>query len=235
MLPMPGGQDKVASLLEGNLGSLRLPEAPTLPGASPIGGLACPLGQNMSPSLTTPNCGNAVCSPGGFVGSPEMTPFSSAQSKLGGLSEMDEWAWEMGSQQSVPSAWSHPSTVHSSVSKVSSAGGGLIPGLAEGQRLSSVKPTGVPISGGKIVVKLRKEVPQGYWDRLEIILVNGPSQKRLKPTGVKKGKTLCIEVPAGMKPGDYDVRLVFAEKMLHGAIPLSIGDGCDEESEDEDD
>lgn len=82
---------------------------------------------------------------------------------------MNEWAWEMGSQCSVPSAWSKPSTVHSSVSKLSSATGeGLIPGLVDGQRLSTVKPAWVPTTGGKVVVSLHKEVPQGFWDRREL-------------------------------------------------------------------
>eukprot|EP00434_Breviolum_minutum_P015531 symbB.v1.2.013677.t1/scaffold971.1/size148033/5 len=166
--------------------------------------------------------------------------------------DMNEWAWEMGSQCSVPSAWSKPSTLHSSVSKLSSAtGDGLIPGLVDGQRLSSVKPISVPTSGGKVVVSLRKEaelfepsgdmcdlfiawksqVPQGFWDRLAIFLVNGPVQKRLTPTGVKRGKKLCVEVPSGMEPGDYDVRLAFGEKIIHGAIPLAVRDGDGEEED----
>lgn len=40
----------------------------------------------------------------------------------------------------------------------------------------------------------------------------------LRPTGVKKGKKLCVEVPSGMEPGDYDVRLAFGEKIIHGAL-----------------
>mmetsp|Transcript_133580 Transcript_133580/g.188763 ORF Transcript_133580/g.188763 Transcript_133580/m.188763 type:complete len:234 (+) Transcript_133580:41-742(+) len=202
----------------------RIPEAPMLPEASPLGGLICPLGPNASPTLTTPQYGD---SPKGFGDVSE-------QSKLGALSDMNEWAWEMGSQCSVPSAWSKPSTVHSSISKLSNATGeGLIPGLVDGQRLSSVKPCAVPTSGGKVVVSLRKEVPQGFWDRLGIVLVNGPVQKKLVPTGVKKGKKLCVEVPSGMESGDYDVRLAFGEKIIHGAIPLAVRDG-DEEEADED-
>ncbi|CAE7306685.1 unnamed protein product [Symbiodinium necroappetens] len=205
----------------------RIPEAPMLPEASPLGGLICPLGPNASPTLTTPQCGDY--SPKGFGD-------VSKQSKLGALSDMNEWAWEMGSQCSVPSAWSKPSTVHSSISKLSTATGeGLIPGLVDGQRLSSVKPCAVPTSGGKVVVSLRKEVPQGFWDRLGIVLVNGPVQKKLVPTGVKKGKKLCVEVPAGMESGDYDVRLAFGEKIIHGAIPLAVRDGDEEADEDLDD
>eukprot|EP00438_Fugacium_kawagutii_P034965 Skav202203 [mRNA] locus=scaffold2207:68295:96968:- [translate_table: standard] len=187
----------------------RIPQAPLLPEASPLGGLTCPLGPGASPTLTTPQRGGANISPKGFG---ETTPFSAASNKLGALG--------------VPSAWSKPSTVHSSVSKLSTATGeGLIPGLVDGQRLSSVKPSVVPTSGGKVVVSLRKEVPQGFWDRLAIFLVNGPVQKRLTPTGVKKGKKLCVEVPFGMESGDYDVRLAFGEKIIHGAIPLAVRDG----------
>lgn len=76
---------------------------------------------------------------------------------------------------------------------------------------------------------LRKEVPQGYWDTLSIVLVNLPVSLTLKPTGIKKGKKLCIEIPPGMKPEDYDVRLKFGEKIIHGSIPLTIRD--DEEGE----
>eukprot|EP00435_Cladocopium_sp_Y103_P056522 s528_g19.t1 len=208
----------------------RIPEAPMLPEASPLGGLACPLGPGSSPTLTTPQCNGSNISPKGFG---DTTPFSAASNKLGALGDMNEWAWEMGSQCSVPSAWSKPSTVHSSVSKLSTATGeGLIPGLVDGQRLSSVKPPAVPTSGGKVVVSLRKEVPQGFWDRLAIFLVNGPVQKRLTPTGVKRGKKLCVEVPFGMEPGDYDVRLAFGEKIIHGAIPLAVRDGDGEEEDD---
>mmetsp|Transcript_55826 Transcript_55826/g.104741 ORF Transcript_55826/g.104741 Transcript_55826/m.104741 type:complete len:241 (-) Transcript_55826:51-773(-) len=214
---------------------LRMPEAPVLPEASPLGGLICPLGPNASPTLTTPQCGNSRLSPKGFG---DELPFAAAQGKLGalgGLGDVDGWAWEVGSQCSMPSAWSKPSTVHSSISKLSTATGeGLIPGLVDGQRLSSVKPCAVPTTGGKVVVSLRKEVPQGFWDRLGIVLVNGPVQKKLTPTGVKKGKKLCVEVPAGMEPGDYDVRLSFGEKIIHGAIPLAVRDGDEEEMEDED-
>eukprot|EP00441_Pelagodinium_beii_P045278 CAMPEP_0197624710 /NCGR_PEP_ID=MMETSP1338-20131121/4263_1 /TAXON_ID=43686 ORGANISM="Pelagodinium beii, Strain RCC1491" /NCGR_SAMPLE_ID=MMETSP1338 /ASSEMBLY_ACC=CAM_ASM_000754 /LENGTH=218 /DNA_ID=CAMNT_0043194905 /DNA_START=12 /DNA_END=664 /DNA_ORIENTATION=+ len=208
-LPIRGKEDDLRNV----------PEAPSLHQASPLPDMVCPLGPNSSPHLTTPlwNNANPNGSPGGF-GS-EGTPFSSAQNQLGGLCEMDQWGWEMGSEAgSMPSAWSKPSTVQSSVSKMSSNNGdGLIPGLVDGQRLSSVKPAGVPTKGGKVVVSLRKEVPQGFWDRLGIFLVNGPVQKKLTPTGVKKGKKLCIEVPPGMTPGDYDVRLAFGEKIIHGA------------------
>eukprot|EP00930_Biecheleria_cincta_P057819 TRINITY_DN43692_c0_g1_i1.p1 TRINITY_DN43692_c0_g1~~TRINITY_DN43692_c0_g1_i1.p1 ORF type:complete len:245 (+),score=41.00 TRINITY_DN43692_c0_g1_i1:34-768(+) len=230
-VPLPSNEDN---------SNLRIPEAPNLPEASPLGGLACPIGANVSPNLITPHLNNANRRREGsdLDSDGEQPPLSSAKNKLGSLGQMNEWAWEMGSEAgSVPSAWSKPSTVHSSVSRISSAtGDGLIPGLVDGQRLSSVKPAQVPTDGGKVVVSLRREVPQGFWDRLGIVLVNGPVQKKLTPTGVKNGKKLCIEVPAGMVPGDYDVRLAFGEKIIHGAIPLTIGEGLgDDDDEDLDD
>lgn len=36
--------------------------------------------------------------------------------------------------------------------------------------------------------------------------------------GIKKGKKLCIDVPP-LSPDDYDVRLKFGEKIIHGALP----------------
>jgi len=207
---------------------------PTLPQASPIGDIACPLGPFMSPRLTTPAWLSASakdCPTSSPVGKP-------GGGKLGGLAQIDQWAWEMGSEAgSVPSVWSKPSTLHSSVSRISTASGeGLIPGLIEGQRLSAVNPSNVPIAGGKVIVSLHKEVPQGYWDHVGIVLVNGPTQVKVKPSSIKKGKKLCIEVPSGLSPGDYDVRLSFNSKLIHGAIPLTVGteseaDGSDGEQE----
>lgn len=189
-----------------------------------MGNIACPIGLALSPQLTTPHWNPPMP---GFDTTPTPCSTSADPGLLGGLSQIDKWAWEVGSEAgSVPSAWSKPSTVHSSVSRISNAtGDGLIPGLLDGQRLSSVKPTSVPASGGCVVVALRKEVPQGHWDKLAIVLVNGPVQRRLIPTGIKKGKRLCVQIPDGMEPGDYDVRLSFADKIIHGAIPLAIRDG----------
>eukprot|EP00448_Togula_jolla_P007449 CAMPEP_0170606482 /NCGR_PEP_ID=MMETSP0224-20130122/20536_1 /TAXON_ID=285029 /ORGANISM="Togula jolla, Strain CCCM 725" /LENGTH=238 /DNA_ID=CAMNT_0010931567 /DNA_START=8 /DNA_END=724 /DNA_ORIENTATION=+ len=213
----------------------QLPVSPQLPYASPVGDIACPLGPAMSPHLTTPAWPPAWAAETSD-GFPARAPNTGNRgpSQLAELMEIDKWAWEVGSEAgSLPSAWSKPSTMASSKhsSRISSTtGDGLIPGLVDGQRLSGVKPSSVPTAGGKVVVSLRKEVPQGYWDNLEIVLVNGPVQVRLKPTGIKKGKKLCVEVPAGLQTGDYDVRLSFHNKIIHGAIPLSVRDG---ESDDE--
>merc|ERR1740117_894267 len=146
---------------------------------------------------------------------------------LGGLAEVDSWAWEMGSD--VGSLCSKSTAQSAARSSASSRlnGDELIPGLIDGQRLHSLKPLLLSAaSGGKLVVGLKKQVPQGYWDHLEIVLVSGPTQVKLKPVGVKKGKKLCVQVPGGsLAPGDYDVRLVFAQKMLHGAMTLEVCDG----------
>jgi len=210
-------------------------ETPKLPCASPVGDIVCPIGEAIDPRLTTPAWQQA--GPSDFP--PWPTP--GAKGQFGGLSQIDTWAWEMGSEVgSVPSAWSKATssrTGQSGTSRLSSATGhdGLIPGLVEGQRLSSVKPTNVSTRGGKVVVNLRKEVPQGYWDTLSVVLVNLPVSLTLKPTGIKKGKKLCVEVPPGMKPDDYDVRLKFGEKIIHGSIPLSIRDDDEDGEVDMDD
>jgi len=214
---------------------------PRLPCASPIAGeLVCPLGEAPSPNLTTPLWnpaeGNVAWPPQkGQLGRES----SANKGPLGSLSQIDAWAWEVGSDVgSLPSAWSKATssrTGKSSLSKMSSATGadGYIPGLVDGQRLSAVKPSTVPTRGGKVVVSLRKEVPQGYWDTLSIVLVKLPSSVTLRPTGIKNGRKLCIEVPP-LNPDDYDVRLKFGEKIIHGAIPLSVRDD-DEDIEMDDD
>mmetsp|Transcript_25201 Transcript_25201/g.72267 ORF Transcript_25201/g.72267 Transcript_25201/m.72267 type:complete len:222 (-) Transcript_25201:40-705(-) len=211
----------------------RVISPPKLPCASPVGELVCPLGEAADPHLTTPAWPSATAGADCF-GQP-------SSEVIGGLSQIDSWAWEMGSEAgSMPSAWSKATsrqTGHSTARSISSAtGDGLIPGYVDGQRLSTVKPSTVPTSGGKIVVSLRKEVPQGYWDTISVVLVNLPAQVTLKPEGIKKGKKLCIEVPPGMKPDDYDVRLKFGEKIIQGSIPLCIRDGDEvDDMEDDDD
>lgn len=210
-------------------------EAPKLPIASPVGDIVCPIGQAMDPHLTTPAWAPADQTFPPFAGALGVGGSTATQ---GGLNQIDTWAWEMGSE--APSAWSKATsnrTGQSGVSRLSSSTGtdGLIPGLVDGQRLSAVKPSSVPSCGGKVVVCLRKEVPQGYWDTLSVVLVNLPESVTLKPTGIKKGKKLCVEVPAGLKPNDYDVRLKVGEKIIHGSIPLSIRDDEDQDEMDDDD
>lgn len=179
-------------------------------------------------SMQRPISANSVSGLGNFPGG----------NALGGLSQVDQWAWEIGSEAgSIPSVWSRASTQNSnrsgatSHSRISNAAGdGLIPGLIEGQRLSYVKPTMVPTSGGKVVVVLRKQVPQGFWDHIGIVLVQNPQQVKLRPTSIKKGKKLYLEVPGGLAVGDYDVRLSFAGKMIHGSLLLAVCDTEDEEN-----
>jgi len=217
----------------GKINAAELLKAPSLPSASPIADIACPFGLAMSPMLTTPQW---ICEASNNGELKRTEDKLERLSPFGSLGQVDQWAWEMGSEAgSMPSAWSKPSTKHSSAKSCSAEGDGLNHAqLLEAQRLSYVKPPSVSASGGRVIVGLRKEVPQGYWDHIEIILVCGPAQVKIKPTGIKKGKKLCVEVPGGLQPGDYDVRLVFAQKMLHGAISLVLhGDTDDLDPEEE--
>mmetsp|Transcript_51107 Transcript_51107/g.150703 ORF Transcript_51107/g.150703 Transcript_51107/m.150703 type:complete len:282 (+) Transcript_51107:27-872(+) len=212
--------------------------SPRLPCASPLDNLACPLGNGEDPFLTTPAVGSAKVGHNGD--NPVAALAAGSKGFIGELGNIDKWAWEVGSEAgSMPSTWSKATSrtgTQSTVKSMSTAlGDGLIPGLVDGQRLSTVKPSYVPTAGGKVIVTLRKEVPQGYWDTLSIVLVNLPVQITLKPTGIKKGKKLCVEVPSGMKEGDYDVRLKFGDKIIHGSIPLSVQDGNEEDMDEEDD
>lgn len=101
---------------------------------------------------------------------------------------------------------------------------------------SYIKPQEVPVAeGGTVIIGLRKEIPEMWWNQVEILLVGGKEgQVTLKPSGIRKGKKLCIRVPPGLECRDYDVRVVFAGKILHGAIPLAVRGDSDSENEDED-
>mmetsp|Transcript_40809 Transcript_40809/g.105576 ORF Transcript_40809/g.105576 Transcript_40809/m.105576 type:complete len:255 (-) Transcript_40809:220-984(-) len=213
--------------------SLAIPRAPHPPGASPLAGLTNPLGPSLSPHPTTPAWGAPVPpsdggpAPGSPVGGGSNGATASAT--LGGLNIIEQWAWELGSEAgSVPSLCSAPSTTHSAKSRLSNAAGD-ISSMLDGQRLSTVRPSTIASDGGRAVVRLRKEVPQGYWDHVEIVLVNGPEQRRLKPTGIKKGRKLCLEIPSGLKPGDYDVRLDLCGRLLHGTLQLTVLSADDED------
>merc|ERR1712137_1063132 len=121
---------------------------------------------------------------------------------------------------SAPAVWSKPSITSSLISTVE--GEGLISGLVEGQRLSHITPCIMSTHGGLAVVSLRREVPHGYWNRINIILVQDSTQIKLKPVGVRKGKKFAIEIPPGMNTGDYDLHLSFGGRMLHGALQLTL-------------
>lgn len=146
------------------------------------------------------------------------------------FSDVFGWAWECGSEVgSLPSVWSRASTVRSGSSKFSTGGGGT-----DGQRLIYIKPQEVRTSsGGNVVIGLRREVPETSWNLVEILLVGGKDAQSmtLKPTGIKKGRKLCVKVPGGLPPRDYDVRVVFGGKILHGAIPLCVKGDDDTDSE----
>ena len=87
-----------------------------------------------------------------------------------------------------------------------------------------------------MVIGLKKEIPEQFWNHVEILLVGGKEgQLKLKPSGIRKGKKLCIKVPPNLECRDYDVRVVFAGKILHGAIPLAVrGEDESDEEEEED-
>lgn len=188
-----------------------MPPTPKLPEALPEVDIACPLGTDILPQPTTP----------------ATTTASQTWSNLmsgSGLHVVEQWAWEVNSDAgSLPSVWSKASTPVCNVE-----GDGLVPGLIEGQRLSYVKPCTVLASGGRVVISLRREVPQGYWDRIDILLIQDHTQVKLAPIGIKKGRKLAVEVPAGMKLGDYDVRLSLSGRVLHGAVQLTVGDVIEE-------
>ena len=38
-------------------------------------------------------------------------------------------------------------------------------------------------------------------------------------TSIEAGQNGTVQVPAGMESGDYDVRLAFGEKIIHGSTP----------------
>lgn len=145
------------------------------------------------------------------------------------FSDIFGWSWECGSDVgSLPSIWSRASTQRSG-SSYALAG--------DGQRLIFIKPQEVSgATGGTVVIGLKKEIPEQWWNHVEILLVGGKEgQLKLKPSGIRKGKKLCIKVPPALECRDYDVRVVFGGKILHGAIPLAVrGDDSESEKEEED-
>jgi hypothetical protein len=192
----------------------KMPNAPEASSAFPIQGLIDPLGGCDDPKLTTPAWPPAPASDnidwptgfkpfeleeaspfgtfGGFGNDPFYSQADPSKPSLSNdLAQVDSWAWELGSEMGslAPSAWS-ASTKRSSATSLSTVGQDVpgFPGLVEGQRLQCVKPGSVPPSGGTVMVGLRKQIPQGYWDQVEIMLVAGTEQVKLKPIGIKKGK-----------------------------------------------
>ncbi|CAD7922456.1 unnamed protein product [Amoebophrya sp. A25] len=150
------------------------------------------------------------------------------------FSDIFGWSWECGSDVgSLPSVWSRASTQRSSASSLTGQTPSTLAGI-DGQRLIYIKPQEVySANGGTVVIGLRKEIPEQWWNHVEILLVSGPTQLPLKPSGIRKGKKLCIKVPPNLESKDYDVRVVFAGRILHGAIPLAVRGDSDNESESE--
>jgi hypothetical protein len=89
-------------------------------------------------------------------------------------------------------------------------------------KIKYVKPMNIPDSGGTVVVGLHSELPQAQWGDMRVMLVGerGKSSE-LEPTGIRKGRKLCVKIPP-VEPMDYDVRLVFQGRILHGSIPIGV-------------
>ena len=106
-----------------------------------------------------------------------------------------------------------------------------IPMRKNGQSLRRPRPT----SSSSISISITKITISNRWNHVEILLVGGANggQLKLKPSGIRKGKKLCIKVPPNLESRDYDVRVVFAGKILHGAIPLAVRGDSDNESDSE--
>ncbi|KAF4679761.1 hypothetical protein FOZ63_007596 [Perkinsus olseni] len=135
-------------------------------------------------------------------------------------------------------------------SKISLSSGVTISGnWLQGQRIHYVKPDCIPSKGGAtVVVGLKKEIPQDMWNALEIVFRrhdrrpttrNSPQLgtarppdspqaipagfvKTFKPEGIRKGKKLAVKIRGDFPPGDYDVSVCFAGRMLHGTLPIEV-------------
>jgi hypothetical protein len=142
---------------------------------------------------------------------------------MGSLNEVFSWSWDVTSEASVPSVWSAKtrSTLPGSGSigtNLSAAGGADTSTLM----IKYVKPLTLMDAGGTVVVGLNCELPHAQWSEIRIMLVaeNGES-KTLEPSGIRKGRKLAVKIPP-LKPMDYDVRLVFHGRILHGSIPIGV-------------
>ncbi|EER05455.1 hypothetical protein Pmar_PMAR011477 [Perkinsus marinus ATCC 50983] len=137
-------------------------------------------------------------------------------------------------------------------SKISLSSGVSISGnWLQGQRIHYVKPDCIPSRGGAtVVVGLKREIPQDMWNALEIVFRrhdrrpstrNSPQLgtarppdspqaipagfvKTFKPEGIRKGKKLAVKIRGDLPPGDYDVSVCFAGRMLHGTLPIEVVD-----------
>jgi hypothetical protein len=151
-------------------------------------------------------------------------PYAAKASHLGDLQDAFCWSWEVQSELSVPSAWSAKTGTHTLKSSkshntmTSGASGSEIPL----PKIKYVKPLNVPDSGGTVVVGLHAELPQAQWGDMRVMLVaeNGTSVQ-LEPIGIRKGRKLCVKI-GPLDPMDYDVRLVFQGRILHGSIPIGV-------------
>jgi len=211
-------------------------ETPVLPSASPNINLNAPVVSmdGHSPSLVTPmiemqrpqlNAPGLLQSMSGPAGS---TNFCICNKRKGETCTFC-WAWDLRSEKSAPSLWSasNASTAHRSRSGQPSGHyviGGDVDACIEGQRLLYVRPQSLTTTGGKVYIELIRTIPQPLYGEIEVLLVAGKQGTvTLKPEAIKKGKKLCVVIPSGLaEEQDYDVRVKFAGKTLHGSFPLEI-------------
>jgi len=214
-------------------------ETPQLPFASPNCGVTNPVSMpnhGGSPNLITPMTGIAHPMMGmnfsAMHPSPNANPKNSAQfcscNRRAGESCSFCWSWDCRSETSAPSLWSAASTRMSFRSKASGqyVVGQELDACIDGQRLLYVRPQQLTTSGGKVYIELIRTIPQPLYSEIEVLLVAGKQGMiNLKPEAIRKGKKLCVQIPNGLDEGqDYDVRVKFAGKMLHGSFPLEIRD-----------
>eukprot|EP00397_Hematodinium_sp_SG-2012_P019689 GEMP01020245.1.p1 GENE.GEMP01020245.1~~GEMP01020245.1.p1 ORF type:complete len:380 (-),score=70.51 GEMP01020245.1:1460-2599(-) len=211
-------------------------DAPILPTASPNIGLLPPVvSKDGQPSLLTP----AYPAPHPLSGIPGMhqpmvgpqgsTSFCSCNKRKGESCTFC-WAWDLRSETSAPSLWSASaaSTRISMRSQKPPSGhyviGENVDACIEGQRLLYVRPQSLTTTGGKVYIELIRTIPQPLYSEIEVLLVAGKQGTvTLKPEAIKKGKKLCVMIPSGLaEEQDYDVRVKFAGKTLHGSFPLEI-------------
>lgn len=213
---------------------------PKLPCASPNINLNTPVVSydGYGPSLVTPAIDSQRAIPGlpgmhqPLAGAEGPTSFCSCNKRKGESCTFC-WAWDMRSETSAASLWS-ASVASTARSLRSQPGqgpgsgqyviGGDVDACTVGQRLLYVRPQALTTTGGKVYIELKWTIPQTLYSEIEVLLVAGKQGTvTLKPEAIKKGKKLCVVIPKGLaEEQDYDVRVKFAGKTLHGSFPLEI-------------
>ncbi|CEM15038.1 unnamed protein product [Vitrella brassicaformis CCMP3155] len=102
-------------------------------------------------------------------------------------------------------------------------------GAPSRQRLLYINPGTINPSGGEVVICVKKDIKPDAYDQVLIHLVSTNGQVvTLRPKGIRKERKLSVQIPA-LPAADYDVRLAYGCKVLHGAIPLGVRDNSDSE------